>query len=143
MSKYQDWLIDHINKNPDFIRPDRYKNEVLAMLKGDALEDLCISRPATRLTWGIPLPFDDKFVAYVWCDALINYVSAIGYPDDPKFKKYWPSVQHITAKDIVKPHGIFWPTMLKSAGIEPYIIFKRPWLLEYDDAKMSKSRVMS
>lgn len=139
MSKYQDWLIEHINKNPDFIRPERYKNEVLAMLKGDALEDLCISRPATRLTWGIPLPFDDNFVAYVWCDALINYVSAIGYPDDPKFKKYWPSVQHITAKDIVKPHGIFWPTMLKAAGIEPYVSLNVHGYWNMDDAKMSKS----
>ncbi len=139
MSKYQDWLIEHINKNPDFIRPERYKNEVLSMLKGDALEDLCISRPATRLTWGIPLPFDDKFVAYVWCDALINYVSAIGYPDDPKFKKFWPSVQHITAKDIVKPHGIFWPTMLKAAGIEPYVSLNVHGYWNMDDAKMSKS----
>lgn len=139
MSKYQDWLIDHINKNPDFIRPERYKNEVLAMLKGDALEDLCISRPVSRLTWGVPLPFDQNFVTYVWSDALINYVSAIGYPDDAKFKKYWPSVQHITAKDIVKPHGIFWPTMLKAAGIEPYCNLNVHGYWNMDDAKMSKS----
>lgn len=139
MSKYQDWLIDHINKNPDFIRPERYKNEVLSMLKGEVLEDLCISRPVSRLTWGIPLPFDQNFVTYVWFDALINYVSAIGYPDDERFKKYWPAVQHIIAKDILKPHGIFWPTMLKAAGIEPYCNLNVHGYWNMDDAKMSKS----
>ncbi len=139
MSKYQDWLVDHINNNPDFIRPERYKNEVLSMLRGEVLEDLCISRPKSRLTWGIPLPFDENFVTYVWADALMNYVSAIGYPDDPKFKKYWPSVQHITAKDILKPHGIFWPTMLKAAGIEPYQHLNIHGYWNMEDAKMSKS----
>lgn len=139
MSKYQDWLIDHINKNPDFIRPERYKNEVLSMLKGEVLEDLCISRPVSRLTWGIPLPFDENFVTYVWFDALINYVSAIGYPDDDRFKKYWPYVQHIIAKDILKPHGIFWPTMLKAAGIDPYMNLNVHGYWNMDDAKMSKS----
>ena len=77
MSKYQDWLVDHIKKNSDFIRPERYKNEVLSFLK-EPLDDLCISRPKSRLTWGITLPFDDQFVTYVWFDALINYLSAIG-----------------------------------------------------------------
>ncbi len=139
MSRYQDWLVDHINANPDFIRPERYKNEVLAMLKGDALDDLCISRPISRLTWGIPLPFDENYVTYVWFDALINYISAIGYPDGDKFKKYWPVVQHVTAKDILKPHGIFWPTMLKAAGIEPYQSLNVHGYWNMDDAKMSKS----
>ena len=139
MSKYQQWLADYINANPDFIRPERYKNEVLSMLKGEALEDLCMSRPASRLTWGVPLPFDDKFVAYVWCDALINYVSAIGYPDGEKFKRYWPAAQHIIAKDILKPHGVFWPTMLKSAGIEPYRNLNVHGYWNMDEAKMSKS----
>ncbi|HOO70758.1 MAG TPA: methionine--tRNA ligase [Spirochaetota bacterium] len=139
MSKYQDWLIDYINKNPDFIRPERYKNEVLSMLRGEALEDLCISRPKTRLTWGIPLPFDENYVTYVWSDALINYISALGYPDDLKFKKFWPVVQHIIAKDIVKPHGIFWPTMLKSAGIEPYCNLNVHGYWNMEEAKMSKS----
>jgi len=139
MSKYQDWLLDHINKNPDFIRPERYKNEVLSMLKGDALEDLCISRPVSRLTWGIPLPFDENFVTYVWFDALINYVSALGYPDDAKYKKYWPAVQHIIAKDILKPHGIFWPTILKAAEIEPYMNLNVHGYWNMDEAKMSKS----
>ncbi len=139
MSKYQEWLIDYIDKHPDFIRPERYKNEVISMLKGDALEDLCISRPTSRLTWEIPLPFDDNFVAYVWCDALLNYVSALGYPDDVKYKKYWPAAQHIIAKDILKPHGIFWPTMLKAADIEPYANLNVHGYWNMDEAKMSKS----
>ena len=139
MSKYQDWLVEHINKNPDFIRPERYKNEVMSILKSDVLEDLCISRPRSRLSWGITLPFDENYVTYVWFDALINYISAIGYPDDEKFKKYWPVVQHIIAKDIVKPHGIFWPTMLKAAGIEPYQNLNVHGYWNMDETKMSKS----
>ncbi len=139
MSKYQGWLLDHINKNPDFIRPERYRNEVVSMLKGDALEDLCISRPSSRLTWGITLPFDDKFVIYVWVDALINYISALGYPDDMKYKKYWPAVQHITAKDILKPHGVFWPAILKAADIEPFVNLNIHGYWNMDETKMSKS----
>ncbi len=139
MSKYQDWLIDYIDKNPDFIRPERYRNEVIALLKNDALEDLCISRPKTRLSWGVELPFDSEYVTYVWFDALINYISAIGYPEGEKFKKYWPHVNHITAKDILKPHGVFWPTMLKSAGIEPYQHLNVHGYWNMEDAKMSKS----
>jgi len=139
MSKYQNWLIEYIKSNPDFIRPERYKNEVLAMLKGEALEDLCISRPVSRLTWGIPLPFDEGYVTYVWFDALINYVSALDYPDGELYKKYWGSVQHIIAKDILKPHGIFWPTMLKAAGMEPFKNLNVHGYWNMDDAKMSKS----
>lgn len=139
MSNYQDWLIGHIEKNPDFIRPERYRNEVMALLKSEALEDLCISRPKTRLQWGITLPFDEDYVTYVWFDALINYVSALGYPDGEKFAAYWPAVEHIIAKDIVKPHGIFWPTMLKSAGIEPYRHLNVHGYWNMQDAKMSKS----
>ena len=139
MSKYQDWLIEHINNNPDFIRPERYKNEVLSILRSDVLEDLCISRPKSRLSWGIPLPFDENYVTYVWFDALINYISAIGYPDDEKFKRYWPVSQHLIAKDIVKPHGIFWPTMLKAAGIAPYQNLNVHGYWNIDETKMSKS----
>lgn len=139
MSKYQYWLINHINSNPDFIRPERYKNEVMSLLKGGVLEDLCISRPKTRLDWGITLPFDDNYVTYVWFDALINYISGIGYPDDERFKKYWPVAQHIIAKDIVKPHGIFWPTMLHAAEIPPYQHLNVHGYWNMDDAKMSKS----
>jgi len=138
MSKYQDWLIDHIRKNPEFIRPERYRNEVLAFLR-DPLEDLCISRPKRRLSWGIPLPFDENYVTYVWFDALINYVSALGYPEGDRFKKYWPVAQHIIAKDILKPHGIFWPCMLKAAGIATYRRLNVHGYWNIDAGKMSKS----
>jgi len=134
----QDWLIDYIRKNPDFIRPERYKNEVLAFLR-EPLEDLCISRPKSRLKWGITLPFDENFVTYVWFDALINYVSGIGYPDGERFKKFWPAVQHVIAKDILKPHGIYWPCMLKSAGIEPYQHLNVHGYWNVNEGKMSKS----
>ena len=119
MSKYQAWLIEHLERHPDFVRPERYRNEVLGFLR-DPLQDLSISRPKTRLQWGIELPFDDKYVTYVWFDALLNYVSALGGPGDPRFEKLWPRVQHVTAKDIVKPHAIYWPCMLKAAGIPLY-----------------------
>jgi methionyl-tRNA synthetase len=138
MSKYQDWLINHIKMNPEFIRPERYKNEVLAFLR-EPLEDLCISRPKTRLEWGIPLPFDEKYVTYVWFDALINYVTALDYPDGARFKKFWPVAEHLIAKDILKPHGIYWPTMLKAAGIEPYQHLNVHGYWNSDKNKMSKS----
>ncbi|MEA1901800.1 MAG: methionine--tRNA ligase, partial [Thermodesulfobacteriota bacterium] len=138
MSKYQDWLIDHINNNPDFIYPERYKNEVLSFLS-EPLEDLCISRPKTRLKWGISLPFDDNYVTYVWFDALINYISAVGYPDGELFKKFWPHVNHIVAKDILKPHAIYWPIMLKAAGIPVYRRLNVHGYWNVDQSKMSKS----
>ena len=138
MSKYQDWLINHIKENPDFIRPERYKNEVLAFLR-EPLEDLCISRPKTRLQWGITLPFDENYVTYVWFDALINYITALDYPQGDKFKKFWPHAQHLIAKDIVKPHGIYWPTMLKAAGIEPFQHLNVHGYWNSDASKMSKS----
>ena len=138
MSKYQDWLIEYVQANPDFIRPERYKNEVLAFLR-EPLEDLCISRPKARLQWGITLPFDDRYVTYVWFDALLNYVSALGYPDGERFKKFWPSVHHLIAKDILKPHGIYWPIMLKAAGIPQYQHLNVHGYWNVDEAKMSKS----
>ena len=138
MSKYQDWLINHIKENPGFIRPERYKNEVLAFLR-EPLEDLCISRPKTRLQWGITLPFDENYVTYVWFDALINYVTALNYPDGDKFKKFWPVSEHLIAKDILKPHGIYWPTMLKAAGIEPFQHLNVHGYWNSDASKMSKS----
>jgi len=138
MSKYQNWLIDHIQSHPDFIRPQRYRNEVLAFLK-EPLEDLCISRPKTRLQWGITLPFDNNFVTYVWFDALLNYVSALGYPAGERFLKFWPHAQHIVAKDILKPHGIYWPTMLKAAGIPVYQHLNVHGYWNVDHSKMSKT----
>jgi len=138
MSRYQQWLIDHIHEHPDFIRPERYRNEVLSFLS-EPLEDLCISRPKSRLTWGITLPFDENFVTYVWFDALINYVSALGYPSGSRFETYWPHAQHVIAKDILKPHGIYWPCMLKAAGIEPYRHLNVHGYWNVSRGKMSKS----
>ena len=138
MSNYQDWLIDHIKKNSDFIRPERYKNEVLAFLR-EPLEDLCISRPKKRLEWGVSLPFDNEYVTYVWFDALINYISALGYPDGELFKKFWSSAQHIVAKDILKPHAIYWPIMLKAAGIPVYKHLNVHGYWNSEQNKMSKT----
>ena len=138
MSKYQGWLIDYVNQHPDLIRPERYRNEILGFLR-DPLQDLSISRPRTRLTWGIPLPFDDKYVTYVWFDALINYVSALGGPGDPRFEKFWPVAQHLIGKDILKPHAVYWPCMLKAAGLPLYrhLNVHAYWTVE--GHKMSKS----
>ena len=119
MSKYQGWLIETIERQPELIRPERYRNEILGFLR-EPLQDLSISRPKSRLNWGIPLPFDDKYVTYVWFDALINYISALGGPGAPRCQRYWPHAQHVIAKDIVKPHAIYWPCMLKAASIDLY-----------------------
>ena len=139
MSKYQPWLIEHIRSHPDFIRPERYRNEVLAFLR-EPLEDLCISRPKSRLQWGISLPFDPDYVTYVWFDALINYVTGVDYPDGERFGLFWPVCQHLIAKDILKPHGIYWPTMLQAAGIPLYqhLNVHGYWIVS--ESKMSKSR---
>tara|TARA_A100001011_G_scaffold275042_2_gene284594 strand:- start:4094 stop:5578 length:1485 start_codon:yes stop_codon:yes gene_type:complete len=139
MSKYQDALIDHI-KNNSFIQPENRRNEILGFLK-KPLSDLCISRPKSRLNWGVELPFDSKYVTYVWFDALINYISAPGIEtDDETFKKWWPANMHLIGKDILTTHAVYWPTMLFSAGIElPDRIFAHGWWLT-DDNKMSKSK---
>ena len=138
MSKYLDWLKEHILARPDFIRPERYRHEVLAMLESGALEDLCISRPKSRLAWGIELPFDTNFVCYVWFDALLSYLSALSYPDGREYREFWPG-QHLVAKDILKPHAVFWPAMLKAAELPLYehLNVHGYWLAR--DAKMSKS----
>ena len=139
MSKYQKALIAHINSNPKFIQPDHRKNEILGFLK-QPLNDLCISRPKSRLNWGIELPFDSGYVTYVWFDALINYITAPGFLDDNiSFDKYWPANMHLIGKDILTTHTVYWPTMLMSAGIElPKTIFAHGWWLMGDE-KMSKS----
>jgi len=138
MGKYQDRLIDTIQSRPDFIRPDRYRAEVLAFLR-EPLEDLCISRPKTRLQWGIPLPFDSNYVTYVWFDALLNYVSALQHRGEDAFQAFWPAANHFIAKDILKPHGIYWPTMLMAAGLPLYerLNVHGYWIM--DSGKMSKS----
>lgn len=138
MGRYQDWLIGHIHDNTDFIRPERYRNEVLSFLK-EPLDDLCISRPKSRLTWGIPLPFDDRFVTYVWFDALINYLSAIDYPGGERYETFWDVANHVVAKDILKPHGIYWPCMLKAAGVPPYRHLNVHGYWNVNEGKMSKS----
>ncbi len=116
MSAYQDWLRRYLEEHPDAVQPERYRNELLGFLR-EPLQDLSISRPTSRLQWGIPLPFDDRFVTYVWFDALLNYVSALGGPGDDRFRRYWPHVHHLIGKDILKPHGVYWPCMLKAAGL--------------------------
>ena len=138
MGKYQQRLIDHIQSQPDFIRPERYRTEILAFLR-EPLEDLCISRPKSRLQWGIPFPFDSDYVTYVWFDALINYVSALEYRGEEFFQNFWPKANHLIAKDILKPHGIFWPTMLMAAGLPLYERLNVHGYWVMDSGKMSKS----
>ena len=142
MSQYQQKLIDHINANPDFIRPERYRNEVLSFLK-DPLEDLCISRPKTRLDWGIEMPFDNRFVTYVWFDALMNYITGLDWPLGSDYQTFWAGAnadaQHLIAKDILKPHAIYWPTMLMAAGIPLYSHLNVHGYWKINDGKMSKS----
>jgi len=121
MGRQFSWLTEHIEAHPDFIRPERYRNEVLSMLKEESGlgGDLCISRPKTRLDWGIELPFDENYVCYVWFDALINYLTGIGYPDGDDFAALWAAAEHVVGKDILKPHAIFWPCMLRAIGLAP------------------------
>ncbi|MGK5091834.1 methionine--tRNA ligase [Deltaproteobacteria bacterium TL4] len=138
MSAYQDWLIETVENQPDLIYPAKYRNEVLRFLK-DPLQDLCISRPKSRLSWGIDLPFDSDFVTYVWFDALLNYVSALGWPEDDKFQKFWTHTHHLIGKDILKTHAIYWPCMLKAAGIPIFhkLLVHGHWLSQ--SSKMSKT----
>ena len=138
MSKYQPWLIAHIEEHPGFIQPERYRNEVLGFLR-EPLQDLSISRPRSRLQWGIPLPFDDGYVTYVWFDALINYASALGFPDGDLYRDLWPHCEHLIGKDILKPHGVYWPTMLKAAGIPIYQRLNVHGFWSLGGGKMSKS----
>lgn len=139
MGKYQQWLIDYIEENPNFIQPDFRRNETLGFLRKD-LSDLCISRPKSRLSWGIELPFDPDYVTYVWFDALVNYISSVGYgSDEETFKRRWPCQVHLIGKDILTTHTVYWPTMLKAMGVEmPKTIFAHGWWLSGRD-KMSKS----
>ena len=139
MSRYEQWLIDYIEANPGFIQPDFRRNETLGFLRR-GLNDLCISRPKTRLSWGIELPFDAAFVTYVWFDALVNYISAIGYRHDAtQFESWWPAQVHLIGKDILTTHTVYWPTMLKAMGLPmPATVFAHGWWLVGRD-KMSKT----
>ena len=140
MSKYQDWLIDYIEKHPEFIQPASRANEMLNNFLRPGLQDLCVSR--TSFTWGIPVEFDPKHVVYVWIDALSNYITALGYgsDDDSLYRKYWPADVHLVGKDIIRFHTIYWPIMLHALGLPlPKQVFAHGWLLFGND-KMSKSK---
>ncbi len=139
MSAYRQRLIDHIKANPDFIRPESRRNEVLGFL-GQPLGDLCISRPKTRLPWGVPFPFDDAFVTYVWVDALVNYISIPGYVvDEARFARWWPASVHLVGKDILTTHAVYWSTLLMALDLPlPKTIFAHGWWT-VNGQKMSKS----
>jgi methionyl-tRNA synthetase len=149
----QDWLIDYIEKNPTFIAPEIRRNEVLGFLKTKTLEDLCITRPVARLTWGIPVPFDKDYVNYVWFDALVNYISLPASLGDPgaatasapggsaraDAPQLWPADIHLIGKDILKFHAVYWPIMLKAMGAPlPKQILAHGWW-QKDGEKMSKT----
>ncbi len=139
MSKYQDWLIGYLQDHPGFIQPAHRRSEVLGFLR-QPLGDLCISRPASRVGWGIPLPFDSDYVTYVWFDALLNYITAAGYlQDSPRFAALWPQAVHLIGKDILTTHSVYWLTMLKAMGLPlPKQIFAHGWWV-ISGRKMGKS----
>lgn len=140
MSRVFGWLREHYERNPGFLRPERYRNEALAMLRDESgLGDLSISRPKARLEWGIELPFDRDHVCYVWFDALITYLTGAGYPDDPAFAERWAHSEHLIGKDILKPHAIFWPIMLQAIGLAPPQQLSVHGYWNIDDRKVSKS----
>lgn len=138
LSKYADKLLDLFETNPDFLQPESRRNEMISFIK-QGLDDLCISR--STFDWGIPVPIDEKHVIYVWLDALTNYITALGYPDEPElYEKYWPANVHLVGKEIVRFHSIIWPAMLMSAGIPlPKQVLGHGWLL-LGGEKVSKSK---
>ncbi|NLC52775.1 MAG: methionine--tRNA ligase [Firmicutes bacterium] len=142
LSKYADRLMAHIEANPDFIQPVSRKNEMINNFLRPGLEDLCVSR--TTFSWGIPVPFDQKHVIYVWLDALTNYITALGYPDDvgedSLFARFWPANLHLVGKEIVRFHTIIWPIILMALDLPlPDQVFGHGWLV-LDGGKMSKSK---
>jgi len=139
MEKYRPALRAHLDAHPALIQPARYRNEILQLLE-EPIGDLSISRPRSRLSWGIPIPWDDAHVTYVWFDALLSYVSPLGYPDGVSFKQYWPEARHLIGKDILRTHTLFWLSIAFAAGIPPYQrLFVSGHLLGADGRKMSKS----
>jgi len=139
LSRYEQRLLDYYGEHPEAVQPDSRRNEVLGFIRG-GLQDFSMSR--TSITWGVPLPWDTKHVAYVWADALFNYCTAVGYGDDPeRFAQWWPADYHLMGKDILRFHAVYWPAMLMSAGIEPpRCVFAHGWLLVGGE-KMSKTRL--
>jgi methionyl-tRNA synthetase len=137
MSRYQERLIQYLNEHPQYIRPESRRNEVLGFLQ-KPLEDLSISRPTSRLSWGIPLPFDANYVTYVWFDALVNYISALEYLTP--HQSYWPATVHLVGKDILTTHAVYWSTILMALELPlPVSIFAHGWWT-VNGEKMSKSR---
>lgn len=138
MSKYAPRLLEHIEKHPDFIQPESRRNEVVNFIKS-GLEDLCVSR--TTFKWGIPVPFNRNHVVYVWFDALINYLTGVGYlQDEETFNKYWPADVHLMAKDIIRFHAIIWPIMLMALDLPlPKKVMAHGWIM-LEGGKMSKSK---
>jgi methionyl-tRNA synthetase len=142
MGQYQEQLLDHIRKHPTFIKPESRRNEVLGFLQTQKLGDLSISRPKSRLSWGIELPFDTEYVTYVWFDALVNYMSALEYlpREKPVGERFWPANVHLVGKDILTTHAVYWSTMLMALNLPlPKTIFAHGWWT-VDGEKMSKSR---
>jgi methionyl-tRNA synthetase len=139
MEAHRDWMRQLLLDTPDLIQPTQYRNEILKLLE-EPIGDLSISRPVDRLDWGIPIPWDAEHVTYVWFDALLSYVSPLGYPEQSAFGDYWPSVRHIIGKDILRTHTLFWLSMTHALGIAPYRrLHVSGHLLGYDGRKMSKS----
>ena len=138
LGKYQEWLLQFLEENPNFILPAHRQSQVIEFLK-EPLNDLCISRPKDRLSWGIPLPFNQEYVTYVWFDALVNYITAAGYGQED-FTKLWPADLHVIGKDILAPpHAVYWPIMLKACNIDlPKQILAHGWWTSSGE-KMSKS----
>ena len=138
LSKYADKLLELFEKNPDFLQPESRRNEMVSFIR-QGLDDLCISR--STFDWGIPVPLDERHVIYVWLDALTNYITALGYPDEPElYEKYWPADVHLVGKEIVRFHSIIWPAMLMSAGLPlPKQVLGHGWLL-LGGEKVSKSK---
>jgi len=141
LSQFQQPLLDHYKENPNFIQPESARNEVVSFVNM-GLDDLSISRSKAKFDWGIDIPWDDSHITYVWFDALLNYITAIGYgQDDAKFEQYWPADIHIVGKEILRFHAVIWPAMLMAAGMElPKQIYGHGWLLVGGE-KMSKSKL--
>ncbi|MCD6134490.1 MAG: methionine--tRNA ligase [Candidatus Omnitrophica bacterium] len=144
LSRYQDWLQRFLKSNPGFIFPDYRYNEVLSFVENSRLSDLCISRPKSRVDWGIEIPFDKNYVTYVWFDALLNYISAAGaFFDEERFSRLWPAEVHFIGKDILRQHAVYWPIMLKALGLEmPKRVVAHGWWLAGEEGKdkISKSK---
>ena len=138
ITHYYDWLVDTLQARPELITPDRYRNEVISLVKSGALGDLCITRPRERLSWGIQAPWDADYTIYVWNDALVNYLTGIGYPDGD-WEELWSGAHHLIGKDILKQHAIFWPIMLHVGGFPLYQGLHVHGMWNMDEEKISKS----